>query len=353
MAYTRRHFLTDVAAGAAALALSPAAIAAPATVTRRRIDVHYHLLAPPYYKDEAIWKIVQPTLGNLPPEQRNAAINWSPSMALEEMDKNQIETIVSSIPIPGVWLGDVAQGRRLARLFNDYAAQLRRDHPGRFGLFAPVPLPDIEGSLAEIAYAFDQLGADGIGLFSSYDNKWLGDPAFAPVMEELNRRHAVVFVHPAQPICCRNLMPGIPPVLIEYAMDTLRGIMSLLLTGTAARFPNIRFIFCHSGGLLLGATGRLDAVKDNMAVTREHLPNGLFPELAKFYYECSNTADDLTLRHLRSIVPTSHILFGTDSPYTSANVTTSRFVANHLNAKDRVAIERANAVALMPGLKHR
>ena len=348
MMLSRRHFL---AASAATLAVSPGAIAAPAAPSRRRIDAHYHLLAPPYYKDETIWKIVQPTLGNLPPEQRDAAINWSPSMAIEEMDKNQIETIISSVPIPGVWIGDVAQGRRLSRLFNDYAAQLRRDHPGRFGLFAPIPLPDIEGSLAEITYAFDQLHADGIGLFSSYDGKWLGDKVFWPVMEELNRRHAVVFVHPAQPDCCRNLMPGIPPVLIEYAMDTLRGIMSVLLTGTAAKFPNIRFIFCHSGGLLLGATGRLDSAGGNLAVVRQHAPNGIFPELAKFYYECSNTADDITLRHLRSIVPTSHILFGTDSPYTSANVTTSRFNKNHLNAKDRVAIERGNAIALMPGLK--
>jgi predicted TIM-barrel fold metal-dependent hydrolase len=151
-----------------------------------RIDVHHHISPPAYIKET--FKLQQPP-----------TLAWTPEKSLEDMDKAGVAVAITSITTPGVWLGDDAQGRHLARLCNDYAATLAADHPGRFGVFAALPLPDREGSLREIEYGLDVLKADGIALLTNYRDKWLGDPAFDPVMEELNRRKAIVYTHPEAP----------------------------------------------------------------------------------------------------------------------------------------------------------
>jgi predicted TIM-barrel fold metal-dependent hydrolase len=161
------------------------------------------------------------------------------------MDKAGVATAITSITTPGVSFGDPVAARRLARECNEYAARLVVDFPGRFGVFAALPLPDIEGSLRETAYALDVLKADGVCMFTSYGDRWLGDPEFTPVMAELDRRKAVLYTHPTAPNCCRNLVPDVPAPIIEYGTDTTRTIASLVFSGTAARFPNIRFIFSH------------------------------------------------------------------------------------------------------------
>src|SRR3979411_1988884 len=192
---SRRNFL---AGGVAALGLgtTQARPALAQAQPRSRIDVHHHYL-PPFHRETRL-------------KNRGGAglPDWSVQMSLDDMDKAGVATAVVSAVQPGVWFGDNEAARKLTREGNEYGARMVAGYPGRFGLFAAIPLPDPEGSLKEIAYAFDTLKADGIGLFTSYQDKYLGDPAFVPVYEELNRRKAAVYVHPVTPDCCRDRIQG-------------------------------------------------------------------------------------------------------------------------------------------------
>ena len=241
---------------------------------------------------------------------------------------------------------DHEQGRRVARDCNDYAARMAADHPGRFGLFAALPLPDIEASLREIEYGLDVLKADGIALFTSYRDKWLGDPAFEPVMAELNRRNAVVFTHPEAPLCCRGLIPGINEAVIEYGTDTTRAIARLLFTGTAVRYPDIRWIFSHGGGTAPFLSERLVRA-GRLKHLEAHVPNGVMAELQRFYYDVAQVAHPMALAALTRMVPISQILWGTDFPF--------RFgweyvkgLGEFFNESDLRQIGRDNALALLP-----
>src|SRR5262245_9427815 len=214
-----RVFAQAAGGPAAGPTVAPAVAPPPKTV----IDVHHHI-APPTYNQELIARGQ-----NEPPLFR-----WSVQKSLDDMDKAGVATAITSITTPGVWFGDNGAARRLARKCNDFAATLVRDHPGRFGVFASLPLPDVDGSLAEIAYALDTLKADGIGLMTSFGDKWLGDPAFDPVMEELNRRKAIVYTHPTVADCCKGVLPVVHRGVVEFQTDTSRAIGSIVFTGTAA-----------------------------------------------------------------------------------------------------------------------
>jgi predicted TIM-barrel fold metal-dependent hydrolase len=214
----------------------------------RRVDVHHHFF-PPAYLDK-----IEEVVGNKPSP---LMIGWSAAGVLEHMDKTGVATAILSMSPWGPHFKDAAQARALARACNDYAAQTERDHTGRFGLFAAMPLPDIDGALAEIAYAFDTLKADGVGLMTSYGGKWPGDPHFASVWEELNRRKAVAYFHPNTPECCVSLVPTAQPSMLEWPYDTGRAVVSLLLGGALVKYPDIRWIFSHAGGPVPALAGRI------------------------------------------------------------------------------------------------
>ncbi len=159
---------------------------------------------------------------------------WTPQVSLDEMDAAGVATAILSLSTPGTWFGSVDDGRKMSRIVNEFAAQMGRDHPGRFGFFASVPLPDTEGSLKEIDYAFGTLKADGVAIVTSYDTIPVGDKSFWPVFEELNRRKATVFMHRTAATCCLNLRQD--PANQEFIVDDLRALNSLLTSGTLARF---------------------------------------------------------------------------------------------------------------------
>jgi predicted TIM-barrel fold metal-dependent hydrolase len=223
------------------------------------------------------------------------------------------------------------------------------EYPGRFGLFATVPLPDVEGTLKEIEYALDTLKADGICMMTDYEGKFLGDPAFTPVMEELNRRKAVIYTHPFRNACCRSLVPDVPDPVIELGTDTSRTIASLVFSGTAARFPDISFIFSHGGGTTPYLAQRFGALGEARKDLRARFPEGPLHYLRKFHYDTANASTAPLLSALTKLVEPSQVLFGTDFPFVTAGDTASALRASGvLSAADLQAVERDNALRLMP-----
>jgi predicted TIM-barrel fold metal-dependent hydrolase len=303
------------------------------TINCHRIDIHHHI-APPKYIEEMSAQLQPPTLA------------WTPARSIEDMDQAGVATAITSITTPGVWIGDHDQGRRVARDCNDYAARMAADHPRRFGLFAALPLPNIEASLREIEYGLDVLKADGIALFTSYRDKWLGDPAYEPVMAELNRRKAVVFTHPEAPLCCRGLIPGINEAVIEYATDTTRAIARILFTGTAVRYPDIRWIFSHGGGTTPFLSERLERA-GRLKHNEPHVPNGVMAELQRFYYDVAQAAHPMALASLTRMVPISQILWGTDFPF-RFGVEYVKALGEFFSESDLRKIDRDNVLALLP-----
>jgi 6-methylsalicylate decarboxylase len=345
----RRQFLAGGLAASAtaltargALAQTPSMLAPEVKPAARRIDVHHHFLPPQYMKEEH--ERINFKHGAV---SANQLLSWTPSLSLEAMDQNGIMMAVVSVSTPGPWFGDVAGGRRAARMWNDYAAEQIKTYPGRYGLFATVALPDTEGSLKEIEYALDTLHADGIGLLSSYDGKYLGDPSFAPVFAELNRRKAIVYTHPTTSACCNAVLPGVPPQAIEYPFETTRTITSLLVNGTVFNNPDIRWVFSHGGGATPMIAGRMvDTVGRNPNAPK-FMPNGVAAELRKLYYDTASADTAGAMAALRVMAPLSHILFGTDYPFVKVAEGVKHLQEDPMSDNDRTAIEFRNALALL------
>ncbi len=346
-AASRRELLTALVAAGASTLLPRSGLRAEPATARRLVDTHHH-----YYPTEIItsWQDYM-TRSNQGRLQANVA-NWAPASSLEEMDKGGVATsILSLASIPGVWFGlDPAGMRRMSRLCNEFAAKMVQDHPGRYGLFASLPMPDVDGSLEEIEYAFDTLRADGINLSTSFGDRWPGDPAYKPVFEELNRRKALVFFHPYAPNCCGSLNSGVSPGLLEFPYDTGRAITSLLLSGSLARLRDVRWLFSHGGGpmpMLAGRVAFFAAARKDIA---EIAPNGVLAELQRLYYDTANAAWPISMAGLLKMVPPSQVLFGTDFPYVPTTLQAEALEKNGLSVEALGAIQRDNAARLIPRL---
>jgi predicted TIM-barrel fold metal-dependent hydrolase len=308
--------------------------------------VHHHFV-PPFYLAEYRDRIASSRGGQITP----AWLEWTPQRAMDAMDKQGVATAVVSLSSPGVWFGDAKAAAQTARRANEYGADLARSHPGRFGLFAVIPLPDAEGSLREIDYALNVLKADGIGLLTSYGDKWLGNAVYEPVFEELNRRKAVVFVHPTTPLCCQTLLADVSPLVAELPQDTTRAVTNLLFTGTFTKFKDIQFIFTHAGGSVPMVLGRMHQYgPKNIA---EKAPNGIEYELKRHYYDIAGTAYRPAIAALTSFVPSTQILFGSDNPYVPLAETAEGLTQLGFSPGDLQRIGRGNALALLPELKAR
>ena len=300
----RRGLLT----GASALAASGLLGSARAADKPFRIDVHHHISPPTWLEAVKKAKLDNPPMAN-----------WSPEKSLEDMDKGGVATAMTSPTTPQLGFLPAAEAARIAREANEYARKVADDHPGRFGVFAMLPMPYVDESLKEIAYAFDTLHADGIGMMTSYGDKWLGYSEFQPVFDELNRRKAVVYTHPTGPNCCVNLVRGVPEAAVEYGADTTRTIVNLIFSGASQRYADISFIFSHGGGVLTAVAERLQIQMVTTPpyagkITRDQVQH----ELNRFFYDTAQVSNAVTIEALAKLVPPSQIVFGSDFPYRTA-----------------------------------
>ena len=304
---------------------------------RRRIDVHHHILPPEYVRlvgKDVIGRLAVP-IGATP--------QWDVAASLRIMDEQAISAAIVSVSAPGLWFGDTALTQRLARSCNEFAAQMAADHPKRFGFFAAMPLPNVKASLAELTHAIDVLKCDGIGLITNYGDRYLGDPEFKPLFDEINRRRVPVYVHPTVCSCDQNLFPDIPPAMIEFPHSTTRTVVSLLNSETFTRCPDIPFIFSHAGGTIPFLVNRISSI--STAVGKP----GWYSILKRLNYDTALSVNAAAFSALLKMVTSKQVLFGTDFPF--AGVAAAKLAINGLQTlglsdNEIQDIEAGNAVRL-------
>jgi 6-methylsalicylate decarboxylase len=300
-----------------------------------RIDTHQHIV-PPEYRDWLVSRGVQ--AGGLPIPK------WSRQAALDLMGLAGIGTAILSVSTPGVHLGDDAQARTWASKVNEYAASVAGDDPDSFGFFATLTLPDVDGALAEAAYALDELGADGVILLANVAGVYLGDPAFEPLFAELGRRGAVVFVHPNQ--LSAPAVPGIPPFAADFLLDTTRAALKIASSGTLTRYPDLKIILAHAGGFLPYVADRVAP----FATTPMDAATGR-AALREFYFDVALSSGPSALPSLLNFADPSRITYGSDFPYAPQQAVTGfrdSYERYPLDPSMRAAIDRDNAEALFP-----
>lgn len=313
-----------------------------------RIDVHAHFLPPCYA--EALAKAGMTTLdGGFPVPA------WSAEAALGMMDRQGIASAVISLSSPSThFLPDDKKGA-LCRDVNEEGANLVRAHPTRFGFFASLPLPNVEAALAEIAFAFDRLGVEGIILETNINGEYLGSPRFAPIFAELNRRKATLFLHPTSPACFEQLALGRPAPLLEFPLDTTRTIVDLLYSRTLQLNPDIKVIVPHGGAALPALIARIATFANLPFLNpRPASEQEVFETIEKLYFDLAMSTHPIPFTALRAIAPISQILFGSDWPFTpefavERNLSLLKELRG-LSDSDIHAIARGNAERLFPRL---
>ena len=338
----RRHLLVG---GASTLALGAGVasgfiLKAAAQAKPHRIDVHHHISPPTWLDAVKSMKKDDPPMAN-----------WSVQKSIEDMDTAGVAIAMTSPTTPQLQGLDAPTAARIAKESTEYAKKLETDHPGRFGTWAMLPLPYIDETLKAIEYAFDTLKVDGVSIMTSYGDKWLGYQEFEPIWQELNKRKATVYTHPTAANCCVNLVRNIAPGDIEFGTDTTRSIYTIIFSGFAEKYPDINWIWSHGGGSITAFYERF-TVQAPMRpaykgkITRDQVEK----QIRRFYYDTAAIPNNVTLSALAVMVPVSQILYGTDFPYRRAAEYTKP-ITEFFKAKDLKAVDRENALRLVPRLK--
>jgi predicted TIM-barrel fold metal-dependent hydrolase len=310
----------------------------------RRIDVHLHII-PPFYQD-----VVK--AAGLGPARRAGYPPYSPELALEVMDANEIEVGLTSVAQPGVQFAEPAEAKALARRLNEHASELRAKWPKRFGALSTVPMRAIDDAVAEIEYALGVLKHDGVSLFASYGEKFLGDPAFDPVMDALNARKAVVFIHPTLHPSSKALSLPWPAFIMEYLFDTTRAAGNLILGGGIDRYPDIKFILPHAGGTLPYFAWRFASTSAIDPTMPQWSREAFAAKLKHFWYDIALSSGPTTMGALKTVADPGKIVFGSDWPFVQAPLV-AEAIALHTSPElhseaERAAIDRGNALKLFP-----
>ncbi|MGP3961005.1 amidohydrolase family protein [Nonomuraea sp. 3N208] len=312
------------------------------------VDVHAHFVTDSYVRQAS-------AAGHERPDGMAPWPSWSAKEHLALMDRHEIATALLSISSPGVHFGDDAAARRLAREVNEYTAELARDHPGRFGSFVALPLPDVDGTLDEITYAFDHLDADGVALMTNTHGVYLGDQRLEPVFAELGRRHAVVFLHPTSPPSWEQTALGRPRAMVEYIFDTARTVADLLMEGVLARHSGLQVIVPHGGGALPVLADRITEFTKLFLPPHQSAATDVVEQLRRFSYDMAGTAFPRQIPALLGLVDPDRLLFGSDycwtpPPVTDAHVAAIDAAEPPLPGSTWRSLTTANARRLFPRL---
>ena len=310
------------------------------------IDVHAHYLPPSYRAALARAGIQRPDGFPHVPE-------WSAQSAVALMDETSIAAALLSVSSPGLHFLTPAERPALARTVNEEGAEAMRAHPGRFGLFASLPLPDVDAALAEIDYALTTLGADGFVLMSNYDGVYLGDGRLEPIMDELERRQALVTIHPTSPVGAETLGVPYPSPMIEFPFDTTRAVVNLVLSGTLARHPAVRVIVPHVGSALTVLSDRVQGFVNAFARSGGDAVD-VFGALRALWFDVTGDPLPNALSALLRIAAPDHILYGSDTPFAPAPLVKRSIRAlretDLMSETERDGMMRDNALALIPRL---
>jgi len=308
------------------------------------IDVHAHTVTPAYRAGLAAAGISRPDGFPHIPE-------WSFDDARALMDSVGIEIAILSVSSPGIHFGDDAEARALARAVNEEMASGVADAPGRFGFVAALPLPDVDGALEEIRHAFEDLHADGVGLLTNAQGAYVGDPRFEEVMAELDRRAAVVVLHPTSPPGWESVALGYPRPMIEFPFDTTRSVVNLVLTRTVERHARIRFIVPHSGSALPVLADRAAELSALLSLTGDE-PVDVVASLQSLYYDLTGPTLPRALPALLGLVGPERLLYGSDYPFPPPSfvqrMMDDLMRSDVLGEADRARMLRGNALDLFP-----
>jgi 6-methylsalicylate decarboxylase len=330
---------------------SPKAYSEP--IAPRKIDVHAHFL-PERYRAALV------AAGQSKPSGMPGIPAWSVDQHIGMMDRLGIDASIISISAPGLHFGDDVAARELARYCNEEGAKAMQAFPKRFGMFACLPLPDVEGSLKELDHAFDALHADGVVLESNFNGVYLGDRRLDPVFAELDRRNAKIFIHPTNPHCpcCQVQDPAaLPPIgypfpMIEFMFETTRAVFNLILSGTLAKFPNLKIIVPHAGATIPVLADRVAGLAPALGLPQKLDVSAFYETLRCLYYDLAGFPLPRQLQPLLEIADPKHIMYGSDWPYTpeplvaelAARIDGSPSLTHQL----RQDFMRDNALALFP-----
>jgi predicted TIM-barrel fold metal-dependent hydrolase len=311
-----------------------------APMSARRIDVHSHII-PPFYRDAVYGSGSAPASGRYP--------DWSPELAIAAMDQFEIDISLMSLAQPGVQFCGPEEGEALVRRCNDYTAEVVAKNSKRLAAYAAVPMSNMDKAVEEIAYALDVLKLSGVSLFASNGEKFLGDPVFDPVMHELNERDAVVFVHPALHPTSKKLDLPWPGFMMEYLFDTTRAAVNLIFSRTIDRYPRIRFILPHAGGVMPFFAWRLSISPMLDSRLEQMPPETILAGLRRFWYDNALSPESRTIATLHDVAGPDHIVFGSDWPFNRLPAMVDAMKKHEgLPSDQRAAIDRNNALALFP-----
>ncbi|MCO5972800.1 amidohydrolase family protein [Actinoallomurus soli] len=274
------------------------------------VDVHAHFVTDEYVAAAR-------AAGHLRPDGMPGWPRWDAAAHLELMDEWGVATSILSISSPGTHFGNDRAARALCREVNDVGAGVAREHPGRFGHFASLPLPDVEGALAEASRALDELSSWGVAVVTNAGGRYLGAIEYEPLWAELDRRRAVVFVHPTSPCCGEALSLGRPRPMMEFIFDSARAAADLVFGGVITRYPGIQWIFTHGGGSLPLLADRMELFRTVFLGGAGDAPT-VQEQLAGLWWDMAGTPFPRQIPALVDAFGSRRILYGSDYCWTPA-----------------------------------